>query len=169
MLDPKSTVMIEDARIVFRNFAGREGPMNREGDRNFGVLLEPGLAEAMLRDGWNVKYLKGREEGDADQPYIGVSVKYGKGRPPRVVTLTSRGRTELGEDEVEMLDWAEYKNVDLIFRPYNWNVGDKTGVKAYLKEIFVTLNESELDLKYSNIPEAKEPTPYERDELTERA
>lgn len=34
-----NTILLEDVRIIFRNFAGREGMYNREGDRNFAVLL----------------------------------------------------------------------------------------------------------------------------------
>ncbi len=70
------TLVMEDAHIVFRNFAGKEGMYNAEGDRNFCILLDTELAEQMLADGWNIKNLRAREEGDPDQPYIQVSLKY---------------------------------------------------------------------------------------------
>lgn len=146
-------VVMEGMWIVFRNFAGKEGQYNREGDRNFGVILPPDVAEAMLADGWNVKYLKPREEDDDAQPYLPVSVNF-KGRPPHVVMITSRGRTELREDDVELLDWADIRNVDLIVRPYDWAVSGKTGIKAYLKSIFVTIEEDELELKYAHLDDA---------------
>jgi hypothetical protein len=153
-LNPGDTVLIESARLVFRNFAGKEGPMNAAGDRNFCVLLDDQIATNLERDGWNVKYLAAREEGEANQPYIQISIGR-KGRPAKVVMITSRGRTDLSDDEIELLDWADYENVDLIFHPYNWEVGGKTGVKAYLKSIFVTVREDELDLKYGGIPDAQ--------------
>lgn len=148
-----SNVVMEDKKIIFRNFAGREGMYNRQGDRNFAVLLDEGEAEAMARDGWNVKALKAREEGDPEQPYLQVSVNF-KGKPPRVVMITSRGRTTLQEDDVEMLDWADISLVDLIIRPYEWVVNGKTGIKAYLQSIFVTIEEDELELKYADIDDA---------------
>lgn len=143
-------VVMEDVRIVFRNFAGKEGMYNREGDRNFAVLLDEDVAEKMAKDGWNVKWLKAREEGEEEQPYLQVSVNF-KGRPPRIVMITSRGRTNLGEDECELLDWADIRTVDLIVRPYEWMVNGKSGIKAYLQSIFVTIEEDPLELKYADL------------------
>lgn len=151
------SLIVEDARIIFRNFAGKEGMYNREGDRNFCLLLDEDLALQMERDGWNIKALKAREEGDPDQPYVQVSVGF-KGRPPKIVMITSRGRTDLGEEECEILDWVEIRTVDLIIRPYEWTINGKTGIKAYLKSIFVTVEEDELDIKYAHIPDANEET-----------
>lgn len=149
----RNVVVLEDVRLVFRNFSGKEGQYNREGDRNFSVLLDEGLAEEMSRDGWNVKYLKPREEGDSPQAYIPVAVNF-RGRPPRIVMITSRGRTTLTEDEVNILDWAEIKTADLIIRPYEWVVNGKAGVKAYLQSIFVTIEEDPLELKYADVADS---------------
>lgn len=144
-------ITIEDARIIFRNFAGKEGQFNREGDRNFAVLLDDAkLIKVLEKDGWNIKHLKPREEGDEPQPYLQVSVNF-DGRPPKVAIITSRGRTNLGEKEVEMLDWADIRTLDLIIRPYNWNVNGKTGIKAYLQSLFATIEEDELELKYADL------------------
>ncbi len=144
------SVVMEGVRIMFRNFAGKEGMYNREGDRNFGVLLDDDVAEAMAKDGWNVKWLKARDEDEEEQAYLSVAVNF-KGRPPRIVMITSRGSTPLNEEDVEILDWADISNVDLIVRPYEWAVSGKTGVKAYLKSIFVTINEDALELKYADL------------------
>lgn len=147
MADETATFMVEDARIIFRNFVGKEGQYNREGDRNFAVILDHDTAVQMLEDGWNVKYLEARDEGDEDTPYISVSVSY-KNRPPRVVLITSGGRTQLAEDAVEVLDYADIQTVDLIARAYHWAVGDKSGIKAYLQSLFVTIEEDALERKY---------------------
>jgi hypothetical protein len=78
----ENTVLMEGVRIIFRNFAGKEGQYNREGDRNFGVILPDDVAQQMLEDGWNVKYLKPREDDDAEEgetPWLSVSVNFDKG------------------------------------------------------------------------------------------
>lgn len=153
MAQNDGTLIMENARIIWRNFAGKEGQYNREGDRNFNVVLEEELARQMIEDGWNVKFKEPRNEEEDGLYTIQVSVGF-KGRPPRMVMIggVSGRRTELGEDECEMLDWADIANVDLIIRPYNWEVNGKTGVKAYLKSIFVTINEDYLELKYGQVP-----------------
>lgn len=158
MAQQVDNLMIENARIMFRNFAGREQTFNSEGDRNFCIFLEPGQGEDLQKHGWNIKHLRAREEDDEPQAYVQVTVNYKKGRPPRIVIITSRGRLDLGADEVEMLDYADIKNIDVILNPYEWEVNGNKGVKAYLKSAFVTINEDELELKYSGLPDAQVPT-----------
>ena len=151
-----NTVLMEGVRIIFRNFAGKEGQYNREGDRNFSVLLDEKIAATMAQDGWNVKWLRPREddeEGAEPQAYLPVSVNF-KGRPPRIVLITSRGRTNLDEDQIEMLDWADIVNVDLIVRPYEWTVNDKSGIKAYLQSLYITIEEDALERKYNELDPA---------------
>lgn len=150
-----NTVMMEGVRIIFRNFAGKEGKYNREGDRNFAVLLDDEVANAMAEDNWNIKWLQPREDDEEQIPqaYLPVSLGY-KGRPPRVVMITSRGRTNLDESQVELLDWANIINVDLIVRPYEWTVNGKSGIKAYLQSLYVTIEEDALESKYSELDSA---------------
>lgn len=144
---------LEDVRIAFRNFSGKEGKYNRAGDRNFCVLLPEDIAGQMATDGWNIRHLNPREEGDEPQAYIQVAVNY-NGRPPRVVMITSRGKTNLDEGMVDILDWADVIKADVIMRPYQWEVNGKTGVKAYLQSIYVTIEEDDLERKYGDVPDS---------------
>lgn len=155
MATKEQTVIMENVQIIFRNFEGKEGQYNRAGDRNFGVLLAEDVAQAMAEDGWNVKRLKVREdEEDPDaipQPWLSISVGFDKGKPPRVCMITSRGKTHLTEETVEQLDWVDMQNVDLIIAPYHWDVNGNQGVKAYLRSIYVTIEEDELERKYAEL------------------
>lgn len=149
-------VIMEGVTIVNRNFSGKEGQYNREGDRNFNVLLDPKIAEQMAKDGWNIKEFKIREEGDEPQAFLGVTVSF-KGRPPQIYMITSRGRNLIDEGMVEMLDSVDIKNVDMIIRPYEWLVNGKTGIKAYLQSLYVTIEENYLDLKYAELEDIRNP------------
>ncbi len=148
MTDQAKTFMVEDATLIFKNFSGKEGQYNREGDRNFAVILDPDAAAEMTKDGWNVRSLAAREDGDEETPYIQVAVNF-KNRPPRVIMITSTARTHLDEDSVEVLDWADIRVADLIARGYEWNVNGKIGIKAYLQSLFVTIEEDALERKYA--------------------
>lgn len=145
--DDKNVTM-QGVRLIFRNFRGEAGQFNAAGNRNFSVLLDPKTAKAMLRDGWNIKELRVREEGDEPEYALKVTCKYGK-VPPRVVMLTSRGRTDLTEETISVLDHAVIIDADLIVRPYEWDVQGKQGISAYLQSLYVTIQEDELELKYA--------------------
>lgn len=140
--------MVEDATIIFRNFSGEPGPYNKAGERSFALVLDDKAARALRNDGWNVKLLKSREEGEPDTPYLPVEVKF-KIKPPRVVMITSTARTPLDEDTVGVLDWADIKLCDLIVRAYEWEVNGKSGIKAYLQTMYATVEEDELERKYA--------------------
>lgn len=161
-----SNVTLEDVRIVFRNFEGKEGAYNREGDRNFSVVLSDELADDFEANGWNVKRRPPREDGDENFNHLPITVSF-KGRPPRLVMISSRGRTQLDEDTCELLDYADIKTVDLIVRPYDWAVNGKTGRKAYLHALYLTVNEDELELKYADVPEAGQRPNFDMDTNTD--
>lgn len=149
----EDNIRIEGARIGFRNFSGEEGRFNPKGRRNFCVFLEEDIAKDMEKEGWNVKWLQPREEGDELQAYLQVKVVFGK-IPPKIVLVTMRGKTRLDEDIVNILDWAEIQNVDLVIRPYNWEVNGNTGVSAYIKTMYITLREDEFESKYYDVPDS---------------
>jgi hypothetical protein len=153
--DERKSFKIEDAKLVFRNFEGKESQFNRKGDRNFCVILPDDVAAQMAVDGWNIRSLDPREEGDTATPYIQVAVNFDN-RPPRIVLLTSTTRTSLDQNSVETLDWADIQTADLIGNGYEWTVNGKSGVKAYLQTLFVTIVEDELERKYAYYADAPE-------------
>jgi hypothetical protein len=148
---------MEGVRITFRNFKGKEGQFNKEGERNFAVLLDDEVANRMAEDEWNVKWLTPREDaddGETKQAILPVALRYDI-FPPRIVMVTSHNRTVLDESEVQFLDDADILNVDVIVRPYRWEVNGKSGIKAYVKTMYVTIEEDPLDAKYAEMDRAK--------------
>lgn len=142
-------IIIENARIMYRNFSGAEQQFNPPGNRNFCVIIEDAeVAEALSNDGWNVKIRPPREEGDASLNYLPVAIKFGA-YPPNVTLVTKRNKTPLTEETISTLDFCEISNVDLIIRPYSgWN--DEGRIKAYVKTMYVTIEEDEFAAKYAD-------------------
>lgn len=147
-------VTLFSAEILFRNFTGLEKQFNKPGDRNFVIVLDDETAEMMREQGWNVKSLKPREEDEEGRPYIQVAVSYKyEARAPRIILLTSKGRTPLTEDMVTMLDYVDIFNVDVTLNPSQYDVNGNKGVKAYLKTMYIKIVEDPLDLKYADYEE----------------
>lgn len=142
-----NNIMIEDARLIFKNFSGEESKFNRAGNKNFCVVLDHDMAEDLAAEGWNIKYLRPREDGEEPTPYLQVTVAYGN-IPPKVIMIAGRNKTPLDSVSIGTLDYAEIANVDLVIRPYNWEVNGKQGIKAYLKTMYVEIEQDAFASKY---------------------
>lgn len=147
-----NNLTIRDAKIIFKNFAGKPSQFSPEGRRSFSVVVNEELANALKQDGWNVKPLKKRDENDPQNYHLPVAVFYGN-YPPNVVMISGNSKIPLDESTIQTIDYAEIKRIDLTIRPRTYEVGGRSGVKAYLKTMYVTIEEDELDAEYAVIGE----------------
>ena len=146
---PKGILQIDDARIIFKNFEGRGDKFNREGDRNFSLLIEDeNTANALIKEGWNVKIKPGREEGDDPFMRLPVKVKF-TDYGPNVYLVTGNRRNELDEESIGCLDNIEIESVDMDIRPYDWEVNGRTGRTAYLQSMEVIQRIDRFAARYS--------------------
>lgn len=135
---PKGILQIDEARIIYRNFSGAPSKFNREGDRNFAVVInDEEIKDALIEEGWNVKIKAPREEGDEPFMYLPVKVKFNE-RGPKVYLKSGKATNKLDEESIDCLDHVDIVSVDMDIRPYDWEVQGKTGRTAYLQSIWVT-------------------------------
>lgn len=150
---------VENARIIFSNFEGKEKTFNKEGNRNFAVVIDDlDMVEELREDGWLLKPLKPRNEEEEDHPrfQLPVAINYPKDYEslwPTVLVAnpTTKKITKLGQDEIKMLDWIDYTDATVVIRPRRWtDDSGKMRIKAFLKEIAVTLVSNPIEEKYSD-------------------
>lgn len=136
---PNGTLEFDNAKIIYRNFAGAKGKYNREGDRNFSIVIEDqDLAEELIADGWKIKIKPPRDEDDTPFMHMPVKVKFNN-RGPKIYLVTGNVQNELDEESVACLDDIDIASVDLDIAPYNWTDDDgNPGRSAYLRGMVVT-------------------------------
>ena len=144
----RGILQIEDARIIYRNFAGIGSKYNREGDRNFAVIIpNQEIADELIADGWAVKIKPPRDEDDSPFMYLPVKVKFNN-RGPAAYVKSGNSVQRLNKDTISMLDEIDIQSVDMDIRGYDWEVNDKTGRSAYLQAINVIQNIDRFGAQY---------------------
>ena len=152
MLNPEN-IYFENAEITFRNFAGRPTKYQRqEGVRTFSVLIDdPDMAQKLSEDGWNVRILRPRNEGDTPRHCIDVSINFNFWKVPEIYLICDGKKTRLDEDDLAILDSADIITCDIVLRPRMWDDDGTTRIKAYLQELYVTIQQSRFAAKYADM------------------
>lgn len=145
---PKGILQIDDAKIIFKNFEGRGDKFNREGDRNFSLLIEdPNTADALVKEGWNVKIKPGRDEDEEPFMRLPVKVKFTE-YGPNVYLRTLDRVNKLDEESISCLDNIDIESVNMDIRPYDWEVNGRTGRTAYLQSMEVVQRIDRFSARY---------------------
>lgn len=148
---PRDILQIDNARIVYRNFTGEASKFNREGDRNFAVIIEDEETANKLADlGWNIKIKPPRDEEDTPFMFLPVKVKFNDRGPVVYLKSGSADPVRLEEEDIGCLDQIDILNVDLDIRPYNWEVNGKGGRTAYLQSMMVTQDVDRFAARFEN-------------------
>ena len=140
---PAGYLEINDARIIWPNFEGRGDRFNKQGDRNFHLVIpDQEIANALMNDtneygkGWNVK-IKTRDDGEPPFMHMMVKVKF-NGRGPNVYLMSGNKKVELTEETIKCLDDIDIVSVDLDVRPYDGEMANGMPFRtAYLSAMRV--------------------------------
>lgn len=146
---PRGILQIDDCRIIYRNFSGAPSKFNREGDRNFAIVIpNEGLCNKLVDAGWKVKIKPPRDEDEYPFMYMPVKIKFNE-RGPNAYLQTGNRLNKLDAESIGCLDDIDIQSVDLDLRPYDWEVNGKTGRTAYLQSIKVTQNIDRFAARYA--------------------
>lgn len=165
---------IEGAQLIFKNFSGKPTDVNpKGGDRTFAVKIDDvDLAADLAHQGWNIKVrpndkafreqckmipdFDGKLQFCIDNGiledtllYLQANARYEK-VPPAIYQIAGRTKKAilLREDEIGRFDHADITHVDLILHPYTWVTSRGSGVTAYVKSMYVTIQQDLFAEKY---------------------
>lgn len=152
---PRDRLIVDDARIMFPNFEGREEKYNRKGDRNFLLVIPTEeMAQALMERGWNVSIRDKRDEGGDLFMSLKVKVKFNDRGP--TIYMNTNGRVNiLDEESAGMIDNIDIATVAMDIRPYDWEVSGKCGRTAYLERMDVVQEMDRFAARYheeENVP-----------------
>lgn len=152
MLNPEN-IYFENTEITFKNFSGRPTKYQRqEGFRTFSVVIDdPDMAQHLSEDGWNVRILRPRNEGNTPKYVLDVSINFNFWKKPEIYMICDGHKTKLDEEDLDILDGADIITSDIVVRPRLWDDNGTTRIKAYLQELYVTIQQSRFAAKYADM------------------
>ena len=159
-MNGRNMLCVEDARLVYQNFSGREGRYNPAGDKNFVIgfseqdLVAGGLSvNGLIEEGWNVKPSKRDNRNEYDDQEFTLAVAISNEYFPMIQMHNGRVGKRLDEKSVTQLDKIEIETADLIMSPYRWEISGNVGIKAYVYQLFVMMGKSPFSTKWDDAPE----------------
>mgnify|MGYP004629069861 FL=1 len=154
MAERMNKLVIDNARLIFKNFSGKGDNYNREGDRNFAVVIDdPNAAEDLADAGWNVRPLISKDPDEEPTHYIKVKVSF-KVRAPKVRLLSNHKQVFLNENTISSLDFAKIEECGVVISPYMWEVNGKRGISAYLDSMYAKIEDDPFADKYADYADA---------------
>ena len=146
-----NNINIEGAIVIWKNFSGERDKFN-PGKRGFSVVIDDAvMADELRQEGWNVKERPLQEGADASEQEWTLPVKLNMNRYTQVWLIVGNHKTLLDENTVAQLDVVDFVNCDISIRPYEWEMGGRTGITAYVDSMYVTIRENKFAEKYADL------------------
>jgi hypothetical protein len=131
-------------KMIWRNFEGKLGRFNAEGQKNFNIVLDKEGAEFLMDEGFKVKFKEPKIEGEEGIYTLKINVNFGGYKAPEIWMKNNHGNTQLNKDDVKILDWADIVEYFLVFNP---NIKPDS-MTAYLDKLLCTVQESEYESQF---------------------
>lgn len=161
MNNSRETIVLKDIGVLFRNFAGEARQFNPSGERNFNARVTEEQAKMLRSKGFRVREIAPNKYNDETTYILKVKVSY-KFEAPNVFIMSQMGKRRLEEDTIGELDHLSIAKCDISINGSNWTMpSGETGVTAYLRSAYVTLNVDPLDLEYAeSVASEEEELPF---------
>lgn len=148
----------EGVDVYTKNFDGNKFGPGGQPSIGFFVSEEAGR-ELEERGLPGLKWTKEREDapdGWVSQPWVKASIGFGF-RPPTIVQITSRGGRRLNEHTVGGLQEARIDGpIDISVRVAAYEFNGATGLKLWVTEAYIKIEETPLAAKYGHLIEEGE-------------
>jgi hypothetical protein len=147
---------IEDAQIkwAWSHFNGLADDYNDEGDLNFQVIIPPEEAARLADIGWNIRESDGLEEGDPPQYLLKCVISY-RFEDPLIYLIKGSRKIRAKEEDIPDIRRDTCERIDVIIKPSRWTRKDRSGVSAYVKELYATVRESRFSERYAELDEVR--------------
>ena len=146
-----NNINIEGAIVIWKNFSGERDKFN-PGKRGFSVVIDDAvMADELRQEGWNIKERNLQEGADPSEQEWTLPVKLNMNRYTQVWLIVGNHKTLLDENTVAQLDVVDIVNCDISIRPYEWEMGGRTGITAYVDSMYVTIRENKFAEKYADL------------------
>ena len=140
-------LVVEHAVILWTNFIGKATKFNPDGGRRtFALVLSEEAASILIRAGWNVKSVKGKNASDPTLLITEIAVN--PSNSLSVFLCDEEGgkkfRRKVKNEAIGVLDEFQYSDVAALIRPYEHGRSNSAGttIKGYLHQMnLVRLNE----------------------------
>lgn len=157
-------IILRNAKLIFRNFEGKKSDFNKEGARNFSVMLNEDIANELREKGFHIKPLKKPSEDEEQMYSMKVNVRFDN-YPPTIYMIVGNKKTSLNELTVKILDTAIITKADLEINPSHWTRrtgnGEESGVSAYCTTLYCTIKEDVFADEYRDyVEDSDEEVPF---------
>lgn len=157
-VQPGEILTFEGVEVYTKNFDGNKfGP---GGTRSVGFFIsEEAARELEERDMPGLKWTKPYDNAPEDwvsRPWLKASIGFGF-RPPTIMQITSRGGRRLDEHTIDLLQNAKIDGpIDISVRVAPWERNGDSGLKLWVTEAYIKIEETPLAAKYAHLIEEGE-------------
>lgn len=153
-------INITEGQIAYSNFSGAPTQYKPEGgERSVTFVIPDNIAEDLANEGWKIR-LQEFDDGTSryllDTTFL-FRTRNGQPRDPKIFIVRDKKLIHVTEETVDSLDHADIVSVDAVISPSYWEWAGKSGIKAYINSMYITIKENPIDAKYRKMMEEESP------------